>query len=173
MLTKNISKDQRILIFQQPLHQQFILHYSNTNGGVVLVHKLVDNTESDYGLLIAIGTVLANEGKKIELLPKLHEKDVDFRRKVLPGARTNKNPDLRINGEYWEVESPEWPYKKANINRRIRKGQEQADALIIFFSKDVNIKSVEVIIQGRFKEHQKFKKAEIWVKCIRVGIYIK
>jgi hypothetical protein len=102
MLTKKISKDQRILIFQQPLHQQFILHYSNTNGGVVLVHKLVDNTESDYELLIAIGTVLANEGKKIELLPKLHEKDVDFRRKVLPGARMNKNPDLRIDGEYWE-----------------------------------------------------------------------
>ena len=173
MLTKNISKDQRILIFQQPMHQQFILHYSNTNGGVVLVHKLVDNTESDYELLIAIGTVLANEGKKIELLPKLHEKDVDFRRKVLPGARMNKNPDLRINGEYWEVESPKWPYKFQNVDTRLRKGQEQADALIIYFSKDVNIKSVEVIIQARFKEHQKFKKAEIWVNCKRIGTYIK
>lgn len=173
MLTKKITKDQRISIFQQPLHQQFILHYSNTNGGVVLVHKLVDSTESDYQLLIAIGIVLANEGKKIELLPKLHEKDVDFRRKVLPGARMNKNPDLRINGEYWEVESPEWPYKKLNIDTRVRKGQEQADALIIFFKKDVNIKSVERIITARFKEHHKFKKAEIWVCYKKVGTYIK
>ncbi|THU38407.1 hypothetical protein FAM09_17205 [Niastella caeni] len=173
MLTKNISKDQRMLIFQQPLHQQFFLHYSNTNGGVVLVHKLIDNTESDFPLLIAIGTVLANEGKKVELLPKLHEKDVDFRRKVLPGVRMNKNPDLRINGEYWEVESPQWPYKKINIDNRIRKGQEQADALIIYFAKEVNIKSVEVMIQSRFKEHLKFKKAEIWVNCKRMGSYIK
>ena len=81
MLTKRISKDQRKLIFEQPLHHQFFLHYSNTNGGVVLIHKLVDDTESDYRLLIAIGIVLANEGKKVELLPTLHEKDVDFRRK--------------------------------------------------------------------------------------------
>jgi hypothetical protein len=173
MLTKNISKDQRILIFQQPLHQQFILHYSNTNGGVVLVHKLVDNTESDYELLIAIGTVLANEGKKIELLPKLHEKDVDFRRKVLPGARMNKNPDLRINGEYWEVESPQWPYKRTNINTRVRKGQEQADALIIYFAKEVNINSVERIIKGRLKDHQSSRKAEIWVNYKRIKTYIK
>jgi len=173
MLTKNISKDQRKLILQQPLHHQFFLHYSNTNGGVVLIHKLVDDTESDYGLLVSIGIELANEGNKVELLPKLHEKDVDFRRKVLPGARMNKNPDLRINGEYWEVEAPEWPYHRTKIHTRIRKGQEQADALIILFSKDVNIKSVEVIIQARFKEHQKFKKAEIWIKCKRVGTYIK
>ena len=173
MLTKYFSKDQRMLIFQQPLHQQFFLHHSNTNGGVVLVHKLIDNTESDYELLIAIGIVLANEGKKIELLPKLHEKDVDFRRKVLPGARTNKNPDLRINGEYWEVESPQWPYKRLSIDRRIRKGQEQADALIIFFAKEVNIKTVEGVISERFKEHQKFKKAEIWITCKRIGTYIK
>jgi hypothetical protein len=155
------------------LHQQFILHYSNTNGGVVLVHKLVDNTESDYELLIAIGTVLANEGKKVELLPTLHEKDVDFRRKVLPGARMNKNPDLRINGEYWEVEAPDWPYHRTKIHTRVRKGQEQADSVIIFFAKEVNIKSVEVIIQARFKEHQKFKKAEIWVCYNKVGTYIK
>jgi len=173
MLTKYISKVQRMLILQQPLHQQFFLHYSNTNGGVVLIHKLVDNSESDYELLIAIGTVLANEGKQVELLPKLHEKDVDFRRKVLFGARMNKNPDLRINGEYWEVESPEWPYKRLSIDRRIRKGQEQADALIIFFSKNVNIKTVERVINDRFKEHHKFKKAEIWVNFKCQGTYIK
>jgi hypothetical protein len=162
-----------MLIFQQPLHQQFFLHYSNTNGGVVLVHKLVDNSESDYELLIAIGIVLANNGKKVELLPTLHEKDVDYRRKVLPGARMNKNPDLRINDEYWEVESPEWPYKDININNRIRKGQEQADALIISFMKPVNIKMVERIIKGRFKMHKSFRKAEIWVNYQRIETCIK
>jgi hypothetical protein len=85
----------------------------------------------------------------------------------------NKNPDLRINGEYWEVEAPEWPYHRTKIHTRIRKGQEQADSLIIFFAKEVNIKSVEVIIQARFKEHRKFKKAEIWVNYKRMGGYIK
>src|ERR1044072_6626982 len=133
MLTKNISKDQRILILQQPLHQQFIIHYSNTNGGVVLIHKLVDADDSDYELLVAIGIVLANDGEKVELLPKLHQRDVDFRNKVLPGAKMNTNPAVRINGEFCEVESPTWAYKKEKINNRIRKGQEQADALIIFF----------------------------------------
>jgi hypothetical protein len=170
---EKIRPDQRKLILQQPLHQQFILHYSNLNGGVVLVHRLVDCFESDFKLLIDIGIVLANEAKKIELLPKLHEKDVDFRRKVLPGVRMNKNPDLRINGEYWEVEAPEWPYKRTSIDNRIKKGQEQADALIIFFAKDVNIKSVERAILGRFYMHQNFKKAEIWINFKRIGTYIK
>src|SRR4051812_37450103 len=172
MLTKHISKEQRISILQQPLHQQFLLHYSNLNGGAVLIHKLVDSSDSDYELLLAIGIVLANEGQKTELLPKLHERDIDFRNKVLPGVRMNKNPDLRINGEYWEVESPQWPYKRLSIDRRIRKGQEQADALIIFFSKEVNIKTVEGAINDRFKEHRKFKKAEIWVNYKRMGAYI-
>jgi hypothetical protein len=43
----------------------------------------------------------------------------------LRGVRMNKNPDLRIDGEYWEVEAPEWPYKRTNIDNRIIKGQEQ------------------------------------------------
>jgi len=170
---KKISPDQRKLILQLPLHQQFILHYANTNGGVALVHKLIDNSESDFELLTAIAVVLADEGKKVELLPRLHERDIDFRRKVLPGARMNKNPDLRIDGEYWEVEAPQWPYKKINISTRIRKGQEQADSLIIYFSKCVNVQSVERIIKTRFKDHQSFKKAEIWVNFERIGAYIK
>jgi hypothetical protein len=173
MLTKNISKDQRILILQQPLHQQYILHHSNTNGGVVLIHKLVDADDSDYELLLAIGIVLANEGEKVELLPKLHQKDVDFRNKVLPGAKMNKNPDLRINGEYWEVESPKWPYHRTKINTRIRHGQEQADFLIICFEKEVNVASVESIIKDRFKDHRNFRKAEIWVKYKRISRYTK
>jgi hypothetical protein len=71
------------------------------------------------------------------------------------------------------VEAPEWPYKDININTRIRKGQEQADALILFFTKQVNLRSVERIIKGRFKVHQKFRKAEIWMNYIRMGTYIK
>ena len=173
MLTRKITKEERICILQQPLHLQYICHHSNSNGGVVLIHKLVDTSDSDYELLVAIGIVLANEGQRTELLPKLHERDVDFRNKVLPGVRMNKNPDLRINNEYWEVEAPGWPYKRININNRIRKGQEQADSLIIHFAKEVNIKSVETIIEARFKEHRKFKKAEIWVCCKRLGTYIK
>jgi hypothetical protein len=170
---EKIRPDQRKLILQQPLHKQFLLYYSNLNGGIVLVHKLVDSCESDFKLLIDIGIVLANEGKKIELLPKLHEKDVDFRRKVLPGVRMNKNPDLRINGEYWEVEAPEWPYRKNSIINRIRRGREQADAVIIFFAKEINIKSVEKIIFEKLGDHRGFKKAEVWVGYKRIGTYIK
>jgi hypothetical protein len=70
-------------------------------------------------------------------------------------------------------ESPEWPYKDVNINNRIRKGQEQANCLIIFFTKPVNVKMVERIIKGRFKDHRNFKKAEIWVGYQRIKTFIK
>ena len=133
----------------------------------------MNRDECDFNLLINIGVVLVKEGRRVEVLPALHEKDVDFRQKVLPGVKMNKNPDLRIDGEYWEVESPEWPYKKTNISNRIRRGQEQADALILFFAKEVNIKSVESILTAKFKSYLRFKKAEVWVKFKRVGSYIK
>lgn len=173
MLTQPISREQRMLVLQQPLNQQFILHFNNANGGLVLIHKLVDPNDSDFELLVAIGMVLANEGKKVELLPKLHERDIDYRNKVLPGVRQNKNPDLRIDGEYWEVESPDWPYTKKKIENRIRKGQEQADSLIVFFSKPINVSSIERIIEARFKLHRNFNKAEIWVNQKRISSCIK
>lgn len=137
------------------------------------MHQLVNRRGNDFELLLTIGVILANECRKVELLPELNEKDLDFRNKILPGVRMNKNPDLRIDGEYWEVEAPQWPYTRTKIDNRIRQGQEQADALIIHFAKAVNINSVERAIRGRFQIHQKFKKAEIWMNYKRIGTYTK
>lgn len=70
---------------------------------------------------------------------------------------------MGIDGLYWEVEEPKHPYKNNSIDQRIRKGQEQADNLILHFTKFIQIKSVEALIRERFKQHRNFKKAEIWV----------
>lgn len=165
------QKRQQVLTLA--LDQQYILHFNDVCGGIVLVHKLVNAEDSDYLLLIDIATHLAKEGKTVELLPRLHEKDIDYRKKVLPGVRVNKNPDLRIDGLYWEVEQPQYPYKNSSIDRRIRKGQEQAENLLLHFSKSVNIKTVKSLIIERFKQHRYFKKAEIWICRKRVGVFIK
>lgn len=75
--------------------------------------------------MVNIAPYLAKEGKIVELLPRLHEKDIDYRRKILPGVRANKNPDLRIDGLYWEVEEPKYSYKNNSIDQRIRKDKDK------------------------------------------------
>lgn len=74
---------------------------------------------------------------------------------------------------YWEVEELKYPYKNNSIDQRIRKGQEQAENLILHFSKSVHINSVKVLIKERFKQHRQFKKAEIWICKKRVRIFTK
>lgn len=167
------TRQQRQKLLELPLQQQYILHFSNTLSGIVLIHKLVDSADNDYTLLISIAMMLADEGKTVELLPKLHEKDVNFRKKVLPGVRMNKNPDLRIDGLYWEVEEPKHPYGNNNINQRIRKGQEQADNLILHFRKNVSIALVESLLKERLRYHHQFRRAEVWINCKRVKQYTK
>ena len=56
----------------------------------------------------------------------------DARREIiLPGAKTGKNPDLRINGIYVEVKEPILPYGKNTINHAIQNGHNHANFIII------------------------------------------
>lgn len=88
--TIQFSRQQREQILKLPLQQQYILHFVHVCGGKVLIHKLINSKDSDYHLLVNIATILAQEGKTVELLPRLHEKDVNFRKKILLGTRINK-----------------------------------------------------------------------------------
>jgi hypothetical protein len=54
------SKENRHLIFQQPLHQQYkVVH--KTIDGVVLQHILVNEDESDFETLLLVSKILLKQ----------------------------------------------------------------------------------------------------------------
>ena len=95
------------------------------------------------------------------MLPVIHENDVTFRKKLLQNVKHNKNPDFRINGEYWELESPSYPYKYNNIDARIRKGSLQADRLLLHFNKAVPYTLIEKVVSDRMRVNKDLKEVVI------------
>ena len=87
----------------------------------------------------------------------------------MPGVKLNKNPDFKIDGDYWELECPTYPYKYEKIVQRIRKGYHQANNLILYFHKPVNGFTVQKAIKDRFEINKEFKEAIIIVGNKVVG----
>lgn len=75
----------------------------------------------------------------------------------MPGVKLNKNPDFRIDAVYWELECPKPPYNYKRIVQRIRRGCNQADQLILYFEKPVNVLTVQKAVDDKFKIKKKVK----------------
>lgn len=149
-------------VLMKPVVEQYELVIKNGDA-LLLRHLLVDNFSTEYQLLQRSGLVLLEHFRKIEILPSLHENDIFFRKKLLPGVRHNKNPDYRLDGVYWELECPTYPYSYKKIDQRIRKGYQQADKLILFFEKPVNGFTVQKALSDRFGINKDFKEAIVIV----------
>ncbi len=132
-----------------PYQHRFNTIYESKSGGSVKVHA--DYKEGkDHELINSIAHEKADVGDNVEILPIVHIKEPEKRDALLPEAKFGKNPDLRINGKYVEVEHPE----SVNINaisRRIKNGAKQADHLIINLNENVDNALLQNISKGKFK----------------------
>ena len=81
----------------------------------------------------------------------------------MPGAKENKNPDFCIDGIYWELETPVYPYHYKKIDQRIRKGYRQANNVILYFEKKVNGFTVQKAVKDRFVINRDLKEVIIIV----------
>lgn len=73
------------------------------NKGAVLQHKLYRKGTDHESILLA-ATEFAKEGRIAEMLPEINRYGFRrFREIVFPNYLLNKNPDLRINGIYYDV----------------------------------------------------------------------
>ncbi len=113
-----------------PYERRYQTVYESKNGGTVSQHIDVDTKKPDFKLVSKIAMEKADEGKTVHILPELVASDPN-RAKTLKGAKENKNPDLRINGQYVEVKEPELPYGKYTLSHIIGKGAAQADHVIV------------------------------------------
>ena len=138
-----------------PEHQYNTIHQSKS-GGHVKVHANYKPKE-DHELLHSIAHEKADAGHKVEILPEIHEKDIESRQRVLPGAKPSKNPDFRINGDYVEVKEP---VSKKKIGFNISKASEQADRVIINLNHEVDDKALTILAHKKLAEHKNLKSIE-------------
>lgn len=155
-------------ILDKPLQEQYEIVYREKERHL-LKHELLDAATSEYKLLFHTGILLLRLFKKIEMLPSLNEMDITYRSRVMPGAKSNKNPDYRIDGKFWELEQPTFPYNYKKIDQRIRKGYQQANHLILNFENPVNGFSVQKAIKDRMQINQELAEVIIVVKGSIVG----
>ncbi len=165
-----LKRSQADDIFKLPLKQQFILIGEFENGGYVWQHKNVNTQKSDFAYLKRIALHKAEQGKQVELLPEIHiHQQGNVRRLLLPDYGFHpKNPDLKINGAYYEVEATQ-NYK--NIAHRISSAAKQAEHVIILFDGIILFRD-ENLCSKMFKEHQHLKTIEL-IANNRVELFIK
>lgn len=147
-------------MLDKPVREQYAL-LQRKNGASLWQHLLVDSGPDEFFLLVKTGSILLNLFQDVRILPSLHEADIIYRRKLMPGVKNNKNPDFKIDGIYWELECPTYPYNYNKIVQRIRKGYNQADQVILYFAKVVNGFTIQKAVQDRFKIRKDFMEAII------------
>ncbi|MEY4926910.1 MAG: hypothetical protein RI894_1346, partial [Bacteroidota bacterium] len=134
---KAAGRERQHEVYAQPREQQFTTLKSYKNGGEINLHISASKDATDYQDLLTTAEHFAAQGKKVEILPIINSKEEIARNKIMPNAKQNKNPDLRIDGVLWEVEATA-DFK--NIGNRMGGGAKQANHVIIL-AKEVDLES--------------------------------
>jgi len=105
------------------------------NGGLVMIHRLVSETDSDYTKLLSIANFFAQQGRTVVLTPKM-KRPPQFNYARIYGSLIgtkyeDKCPDMMIDGVWYEHEE----FTSANPKRAFRNmlahGLKQSSRLII------------------------------------------
>lgn len=135
-------------IFVQDEADQYILEtFGNGRVRTHITQELAK--KSDYESLRKVAKELAEQKQwQLDILPEIHAKEPELRERLLPDTIGVKNPDLRINGKYWEHEKPTEASWKS-VERRVKEGAKQANRVLIEL--DGEFGELENMAKGRFR----------------------
>ena len=134
------------------------------NGGRIEIHAEVDINKSDYKDLISISREFSKKGKVVQILPRLHFKDLRYKEifSNLIGTKYEKKcPDLSIDGYFYEYENFNSPFRKSKIGRMIGQGTKQASRIIINNNKGCSDRYIKRNIYDRLNIGQIID--EVWL----------
>ena len=140
-------------------------YYTPKNsGGSVDVHPLAINN-SDFNEVLNSARSLANQGKKIQILPDLN--DAELRAQLLPldKIRDGKNPDYFIN-EKWVADLKTLnSNSQTAVHRKLSECREQCDNIVINVPKENTIEFQKLcqFIKGKVQYPAYDKFELIWL----------
>ena len=126
----------RIRVDSSPeiIFRHFALYHEYESGGSVWLMKGLDSAASDYHDLLDIARIWAREGREVLVLAPVHFKDPLYAEIYGPLIGTKydwKCPDLLVDGEFYEYESFQPPWKRNKISKMLKAGLKQASRLIL------------------------------------------
>lgn len=141
-----------------PANAAYSLAYKAEAGASVYLHPLHGIQETKGNM--AAAKLIADAGHTVHLLPVLQ---TDAQRERVYGTKSfvkGKNPDAKIDDAIAEIKVLEGA-SKTSIHNAIRKGQKQADLVIIRLTKDMD--SVDILDAVKGQLEQSTYASDIWV----------
>lgn len=120
-------------VYERPRNQQFVTIIQNKKGKISQ-HSLVNKGEDYESILEIAKQFLADGSKNIELMPELNSQSLtSYRAKVFPKYKLLKNPDLRIDEEYFDVKRIE---NVKNFQRNANRAYNQDAIAVLEYNGD-------------------------------------
>lgn len=123
-------------------------------NGTIRIHSRVNTSAKDFQTVMEVARDMAQEGRKIDLLPTLDHPGDDLYKTLFKGAKPGKCPDLRVDAKTF-VEVKQVTKNRVNtIGHAIGHASGQADRVIITLPGKQEYKTLKRIAKGRFGLHQ-------------------
>ncbi|UDQ55011.1 minor capsid protein [Chryseobacterium indologenes] len=120
-------------VCELPRGKQFEV-IQESKKGKISEHILLNKGEDYPNIKNVAEQFLKNGSKEIELMPEINSKSLNsYRDKIFPGYDHNKNPDLRIDGTYYDVKRVE---TMKNVQRNANRASEQKAIAVIDYQGD-------------------------------------
>ncbi len=134
------AKDEVVKIYEKnilkrPRENQFKTVLKTKNGGKVLKHILYKKG-NDHREITLAAKLFAERGSEVEIMPEINRKGFEkFRTVVFPNYNLKKNPDLRIDGGYYDVKRVD--NIKNFVKNANRASNQNAIAVLKYDGKDL------------------------------------
>lgn len=135
-----------------PQEEQYIVKYEAEDGTQLLANRQTDiKAGEDYDDLLKVGEALADQGITSHILPVIHTSEDELRAELLPGVKEDKNPDMNIDGEYYEVKTPTDPITYAKLQKNVADAAQQADRVIVLLDQEYSTDLLQKVAEERFR----------------------
>ena len=140
-------------ILEKPREKQFKQIFESK--GTVLQHILYKKG-TDHNSILTAAKRFADKGKTAEILPEINRKGFeDFRKKIFPNYSLRKNPDLRIDGVYYDVKEVE---SFAGFTRNANRAFKQNAIAILDFDGELTPDKMIQIKKRIYEDNNKNQK---------------
>lgn len=144
-------------------NEPYYNYYSSKSGGKIEVHPLsVEDLYFQENLSVA--KLMAHDGKKIKILPIIH--DEDLRNKILPVSKIigKSNPDYLIDGLVFDLKTPK-SFSKRAIKSTLEEAKRQCNNVIINITDKNTISLDEIVntVKGKLNTPEMKKFGKVWI----------
>lgn len=153
-----LNIERKNAIYKQPVKNQYEPVATTKSGYLVNKHLLTNIADNDYLDKLELAKHYSELMKTdAYLLPEIHQSEISFRDKIMPGAVYPKNPDIKLSDTYIEMKRSK---SVRNISARIRKAAEQANHVAIVLKNKAN--KFEIDTDEIFDEHKELNVIDIF-----------